>query len=213
MGRLVEFFYEAGMLARTPRTGYQFLGTGSEDVAAHSHRAAIIAYALAAREGANPERAAMLCLFHDLHEARTGDFNYVNKLYNTCDAPRAEHDAIEGTGLEPLLAPLLAEMAAGETPEARVAHDADQLDFICRLREEEDLGNRRATKWLTAAVQRVHTATGRELAEAIRTCDPTDWWFARPDASHWTRNPCGCESQGAAGPEPARDIFGDGRED
>ena len=35
------------MLKKTPRTGYQFLGTGKESVAEHSFRTAIIGYVLA----------------------------------------------------------------------------------------------------------------------------------------------------------------------
>ncbi|MGE4193968.1 MAG: phosphohydrolase, partial [Pseudodesulfovibrio sp.] len=34
--RIVDIFNECGMLRKTPRTGYQFLGSGSENVAEHS---------------------------------------------------------------------------------------------------------------------------------------------------------------------------------
>ena len=54
--RLADFLFEAGMLRKTPRTGYQFLGSGSENVAEHSFRAALVGYALAHMAGADPER-------------------------------------------------------------------------------------------------------------------------------------------------------------
>ena len=38
------------MLKRTPRTGWQFLGSGAESVSDHVFRTAIIAYVLASRE-------------------------------------------------------------------------------------------------------------------------------------------------------------------
>ena len=33
MKRIANFLFEAGMLKRTPRTGFQFLGSGAESVA------------------------------------------------------------------------------------------------------------------------------------------------------------------------------------
>ena len=98
--RMADFFNEAGMLRHTPRSGYAFLGSGAENVAEHSFRTAVMGYALARMAGADAARTTLLCLFHDLHEARTGDFNYVNHRYNTCRAKEALDDAVCGTGLE-----------------------------------------------------------------------------------------------------------------
>ena len=39
-----KFLYEVGMLKKTPRTGYRFLGSGEESVAEHSFRTAVIGY-------------------------------------------------------------------------------------------------------------------------------------------------------------------------
>ena len=50
MKRTAEFLFEVGMLKRTPRTGYQFLGSGGESVADHSFRTAVIGYVLASQE-------------------------------------------------------------------------------------------------------------------------------------------------------------------
>ena len=47
MKNLANFFFEVGMLKRTPRTGFQFLGSGTESVAEHIFRTAIIGYTLA----------------------------------------------------------------------------------------------------------------------------------------------------------------------
>ena len=41
---IADFLFEVGMLKRTPRSGFQFLGTGHETVAEHSLRAAVIGY-------------------------------------------------------------------------------------------------------------------------------------------------------------------------
>ncbi|MDO9081998.1 MAG: HD domain-containing protein, partial [Humidesulfovibrio sp.] len=53
MTRLADFLFECGMLRKTPRTGYQFLGTGSENVAEHSFSTAVIGFVLAQMAGAN----------------------------------------------------------------------------------------------------------------------------------------------------------------
>ena len=73
LDRLADFFNEVGMLRHTPRTGYAFLGTGQENVAEHSYRVSVMGYVLARMCDMDPARVTYLCLFHDLHEARTGD--------------------------------------------------------------------------------------------------------------------------------------------
>ena len=83
---IADFLFEVGMLKRTPRSGFQFLGTGAETVAEHSLRVAVIGYVLAKMSGKfAPEKIVLMCLFHDLVEARTGDLNYVNKRYVKAD--------------------------------------------------------------------------------------------------------------------------------
>ncbi len=197
--RLADFLFEAGMLRRTPRTGYQFLGSGAENVAEHSFRAALIGFVLAGRAGADPLKTMALCLFHDLPEARTGDFNYVNKLYNTCDSRRALADALAGTGLSATVLALHDELEAAATAEAALAQDADQIDLIANLKEELDLGNRYAAAWIEAAMERLRTEAGRELARAVATTDHAEWWFNGPDRRWWNRKN-GASAAEAAGP-------------
>lgn len=185
--RLADFVFELGMLRRTPRTGYQFLGSGAENVAEHTFRTAMIGYILARRAGADVARTVFLCLFHDVHEARIGDFNYVNRIYNTSDPVLAFTHALEGTGLREEVLDMWRELEAGETPEAKLAQDADQLDFIANLKEEQDLGNPYAAKWLAHALPRLRTDVAREFAAVIRETDQSEWWFARPDESWWRK--------------------------
>lgn len=185
--RLADFVFELGMLRRTPRTGYQFLGSGAENVAEHSFRTAMIGYILARRAGADVARTVFLCLFHDVHEARIGDFNYVNRIYNTSDPVLAFTHALEGTGLREEVLDMWRELEAGETLESKLAQDADQLDFIANLKEEQDLGNPYAAKWLAHALPRLRTDVAREFATVIRETDQSEWWFARPDESWWRK--------------------------
>ena len=185
--RVADFLFEVGMLRKTPRTGYQFLGSGNENVAEHSFRVAVIGHVLARKAGADVGRTVSLCLFHDVHEARTGDFNYVNRIYNTSRPELALAHALEGTGLREEVLGMWEELEGADSLEAQLAQDADQLDLILSLKEEKDLGNRYADKWLECAVPRLRTDMGRELAETILTTDQSDWWFIKPDKCWWTR--------------------------
>lgn len=187
LGRLADFIFELGMLRKTPRTGYQFLGSGQENVAEHSFRTAMIGYILAHRAGADPAKTVFLCLFHDVHEARIGDFNYVNKIYNSSNPEQALAHALEGTGMSHEVLSLWTELEAEETLEAQLAKDADQLDFIANLKEQGDLGNPYAAKWLEHALPRLKTDVARDLAQAVQNADISDWWFARPDKSWWRK--------------------------
>ena len=117
LGRLADFCNEVGMLRHTPRSGYAFLGSGKENVAEHSYRVSVLGYALARLAGADPARVTFLCLFHDLHEARTGDFNYVNHRYNQCRAREALEDATQGTGLAEDILGFWDELADGRSLE------------------------------------------------------------------------------------------------
>jgi len=69
-----------------------------ESIADHSLRTAIIASVLAAMEGANPERAALLSLFHDSQETRLTDIPYIARKYVT-RAPNQEGTADRTRGL------------------------------------------------------------------------------------------------------------------
>ena len=185
--RLADFFNEVGMLRHTPRTGYAFLGSGKENVAEHSYRVSVMGYVLARMCGLDPARVTFLCLFHDLHEARTGDFNYVNHRYDQCQARRALEDCVDGTGLEADVLPLWDELAAGASPESVLAHDADQLDLICNLKAELDKGNAFAAQWLESAVKRLRSPEARELAEVVLRTDHNRWWYGRVEKDWWIR--------------------------
>lgn len=189
--RITEFLHEAGALRRTPRSGYQFLGSGSESVAEHSHRTSIIGYVLARLANADVARTVFICLFHDLGEARVSDHNYVNQRYVTSRERDAVADATNGTGFaddilacwdEHANAAASAASTASASPvslEGRLARDADQLDLILNLKRELDLGNPYAAKWIATATQRLRTDVAKDLCTVITTQDHTSWWAGK----------------------------------
>jgi putative hydrolase of HD superfamily len=195
MKRAVEFLFEVGMLKRTPRTGYQFLGSGGESVADHSFRTAVIGYVIASREpDADRSKVVLMCLFHDFPEARTGDHNYVNKRYVKTDEEQAVRDQVRGLPFGDEVLSLFKEFNSCDTLEARLAKDADQLDLILELKEQLDSGNPNAEDWLTYAVQRVVTETGKNMAKEILAAHSAEWWFDKK--TDWWVNGSGNQHEG-----------------
>lgn len=185
MARLADLMYEAAMLKHTPRSGFAFLGSGAESVAEHSFGAAFAGFLLAKMAGADIGKTVLMCLFHDLHEAATGDFNYVNHRYDKCDSEKALRDSLAGSGMTGAIMELWREFERKESREARLAHDADQIDMISALRREQAIGNPNAAKWLVSAVRRIGTEEGAALCEELMRTDPDHWWYDQVDISWW----------------------------
>lgn len=184
---VANFLFEVGMLKRTPRTGFQFLGSGSESVAEHIFRTTYIGYCLAKMTaGVDANKIIRMCMFHDLPEARTGDLNYVNKKYVKANETKAINDLAQTLPFGDDIKDLLTEYKEAKTPEAILAHDADQLELILCLKEYKDLGNKYADEWLSFAVKRLKTEVAKNLAETILQTDSSLWWFE--DKGDWWIN-------------------------
>lgn len=184
MDRIADFLFEIGMLKRTPRSGWQFLGSGRESVAEHSFRAAVIAYTLARLDPTvDAGKVLRMALFHDLPEARTGDLNYMNQKYVQIDEARAVEDLARGLPFGDELSALLEEFRAQATPEAVVVRDADHLEMLLQLKEHLDVGNRNAEEWIPFSLKRLRTEGARDLAQRILAGDSSAWWFDK--ASDW----------------------------
>ena len=184
MKNIANFLFEAGMLKRTPRSGFQFLGSGAESVAEHIFRTTYIGYALGMLEqNIDTDRIIKMCLFHDLPEARTGDLNYVNKKYVVADEKKAVKDLTDTVPFGRELLEIINEYEEGKTTEALLARDADQLEMILALKEYKDIGNRYAEEWLSFSLKRLRTQTAKNLAQVILETDSSLWWFS--DKGDW----------------------------
>lgn len=187
MKEIANFLFEVGMLNKTPRTGFQFLGSGKESVAEHILRTLFIGYSLCKLDPSVDElKVLRMCLVHDLPEARTGDMNYMYKKYVTVDEEKAVRELTENLPFGDEIKAVLAEFNEKKTRESLLAHDADQLGLILLLKEYGDLGNKYSREWLDYAVRRLCTDEGRKLADTILRTDWTQWWFR--DKSDWWVN-------------------------
>lgn len=180
---LARFIYEAGMLSKTPRSGLWFLGTGHQTVAEHSLRAILIGFALChLTPKANRDRVLLLCLFHDFAEGRTSDLNYVHQKYGRLAEAQAMSDLAHTIPFGKEIEGFFEEAKAKKTLEAKLTKDADNLDWIATLREEEVKGNLKAKSWISPALKRLKTPAGRQLGRLLITTHPDEWWFDEKDA-------------------------------
>jgi putative hydrolase of HD superfamily len=178
MDSIANFLFEVGMLSRTPRSGYQFLGSGEESVAEHVLRTVFVGYTLCKMdESLDESRVLKMCILHDLPEARTGDMNYVNKKYVKVDEEKAVSELTGSLFFGNDIKEAINEFNCKETREALIARDADQIALILQLKECGDLGNKYAEEWINYAMQRLTTENGKKLAERIIKTDSCMWWF------------------------------------
>ncbi len=189
---VARLFYELGQLKRTPRTGWFYAGVGKsevESVAEHSFRTAIVAYVLAALDGADPERTSILALFHDTQESRTSDIAYIGKQYLS----RPDHEQVTADQTESLpdsvRDPIRGRVTEYETQNSReavLARDADKLECLLQAREYQLHGQGEPSGWITSSIAELQTDLAKRLAETIVAMPANDWWRAVLEATDST---------------------------
>ncbi len=187
--QIADFVYETNIHSETPRSGFWFLGSGSQTVAEHLFHTAMVAYALCYLEPkADKNKAVLMALFHDIGEGRTSDHNYVHQRYGRLAEPQAVADIASGVPFGPEILALFKEEQERVSLEARLVKDADQLEWIATLRGEEVKGNAKAREWIGFAVQRLKTAPAKKLVKVLLKTHPDAWWFHGGDAWFIDRN-------------------------
>ena len=140
LNSIAKYFYEVGTLKHQRRTGWWRMGVRDpESVAEHSYCTAVIGYILASLEGADPEKTASICLFHDTAETRIGDLHWVAKRYiRTKEGEqKASNEQIEQLpqSIAERVGVLLREYEERSSREAQVAREADLLECLLQARE------------------------------------------------------------------------------
>lgn len=178
---IAKYLYELGQLKRVKRSGWWIAGIDNpESVAEHSFRTAIIAYILAQLEGVNPEKVAVMALFHDVGEARISDLHRIAQRYvNREDVDRK----VLEEQLERLpdkvarrLKSLFSEMEGASSNEAKVAHDADILECLVQAREYQALGYSDVGDWISNCQAALSTESAKSIADECLKVQPKDWW-------------------------------------
>jgi putative hydrolases of HD superfamily len=197
---LAEFLYEMGLLKRSKRTGWWLAGIHNpESIADHSFRTAVIGALLAVMEGADPGKTALLCLFHDSQESRTGDIPSVGKWYVTTSA-NVDITASQVAACPPQVAEavhsIVKEYEDHESVEASIAWDADKLECLVQAREYQAQGYQDVPSWIETAAAALRTVSAKQLADACLHVPPRQWWKGFAD-KHYR-----CESQRATNTRP-----------
>jgi putative hydrolase of HD superfamily len=168
-----------GLLKRYKRTGWSLAGVPSpESVADHSFRASVVASVIAAMEGADPQRAAFLALWHDSQETRTTDIPHLTRNY--VSAARNEQVTQDQVApLPPAVAGMISaavtEYEAGETLEARCARDGDKLDCLLQAREYQEQGHANVQPWIDSSVAALATSAAKQIAHEAIAQNSLSW--------------------------------------
>ena len=181
MKNISKFLYEIGLLKHVKRSGWWLAGIRDpESVAEHSHRAAAIAYLLAVMEKADPERAACIALFHDIHEARVSDLHKVGQRYVEWSDVEELAIADQLSGLPRAMAGRLQGLKSAfqqkKSKEAVIARDADYLECLVQACEYRAQGNTSVEDWITNCRKRLATKSARRLGDECVRTDPQLWW-------------------------------------
>jgi putative hydrolase of HD superfamily len=176
---ITRFAYEIGLLKRYPRTGWFVLGVPDpESIADHCFRASLLASLIAAMEGADPERAAFLAMWHDSQETRITDLPHLTKPYVT----KMSNESVTAAQVGSLPAPMAAmirgavgEYEADETLEAKCAHDADKLECLLQAREYGDQGYRNVKPWIDSSMENLRTISAKQLADEALSQASFEW--------------------------------------
>ncbi len=178
---ITKYLYEMGHLKHLKRSGWWRIGVREpESVAEHSYRTAIIGYILASLEGADPEKTASICLFHDTAEARIGDLSWVAKRY--LQVKEGEKAALqEQTEQLPQkiadrIVTLTNEYNERTSQEAQLAREADILECLLQAREYEMSGYTKGLEWAKMCRDGLQYSTARNLADTCLTNDTGDWF-------------------------------------
>ena len=178
-----KFFSEVNMLKRLEHVGFKLAGVEKTDsLADHTLASAQIAYVLGFLEGADPEKCAVINLFHDNHETRIGDHNKVSARYLDTDEAETTAELEQFTNLpeelQKRIIGLLEEKRARGTKEGIVAQDADWLETAIQAKIYLDRGFIGCQDWIDNVEKALETVSAKEILELIKNDDDFTncWW-------------------------------------
>lgn len=161
--------------------------TITENISEHSLETAFIAHVLAlyrnVRFGGSvdPERCALLAMYHDVTEIITGDLPTPVKYYNS--EIKAQYDKVEKMAEEKLLSYLPDDLRGyyssllGKTPEEAelwtLVKAADKLSALIKCIEERQMGNGDFSEAEKSTIKAIHQMKLPEAEEFLREFFPS----------------------------------------
>jgi len=175
--KIINFLFEIASLRRITRSHRQFIDNANDNIADHSFRAAIIGMILAKMENCDENKVLKMCLFHDLAEARTGDANFINKLYGTLRHAEAIRDQTENLPIADEIREILKEFGERQSKESIVCKDADNLDQMLLQQEYFYKDGKNSRIWQTHTERFLITESAKKIAAGIKNANPFEWLY------------------------------------
>lgn len=172
--KITNLIFEAAVVKRLKRTGWQILGDNEESIGEHSFMTAVVSYILAQQMKLSIEKILLMSLFHDFHESRTGDMDKINKLYLTRNEGQANKDIF--ASVDPNLLEMVNEYECKKTIEAKVVYEANIIVLLVELKRLEENGNIHAREWITKNSDRLRLPESIKLTKALLSANTQDWW-------------------------------------
>ncbi len=179
MKRDIEFLFEIGCFRYVQRTWKRFYNPDVANTTEHTFRVMWIAITLAKYEkNINHEKLLKMAMIHDIPESRTGDVDYVSRLYTARNEKSAGEDIFEGTIHHDALA-LFEEYEKRESIESKIIKDADTLDVELEIVEQNFRGHAIGSIWNEKRKNQVFTTLTTKTAQKfwvnIHKINPHSW--------------------------------------
>ncbi len=158
----------------------QFVGRKFANLTEHTYRVIWIALLIAKYlKDVNLEKVIIMAMIHDLGEIRSSDINYINSGYTKTKSDASLKQTIEKVSINKKLIKIWDELIDRNSVEAKIVKDADKLDTIMELQEQEALGMQIAKEWklknLERLIGKLNSDYANDLLITILQSDPNSW--------------------------------------
>ncbi len=185
MKNIIKYFSEIFMLKRVKRNGWKLAGVPMslcETIGEHEIVMAKIAYVLGEMEGLDPEKCALIALFHDDGEIRIEDQTKIASRYIVKGG--AEMNALKDQvanlpqGLGEKIVSLVSQEEKRNTREGIVVKDADWLEVALQAKIYLEQGFMGCQDWIDNVEKALETKSAKEiLAEIKKEEDFVNCWW------------------------------------
>lgn len=182
--QILNLISQTGSLMNMKRSHHRHFGESFDTIASHSFQTSVIAYIVCRMENLSNKDAmktTTMAIFHDISEARTGDFGYIEKHYATIDEEKAVNTQYRSLDFGNDLKELFDEYEARESIIAKCVKDADSLSQMYVEWMLMYQGNKLAERWFLSdfndRVPALKTESAKKIAYQMKESTPQDWWW------------------------------------
>jgi len=176
----IDFLYEISSLKFIQRNWVQFVGYAFSNLLEHLFRTVWLTIILSSYEKKiNIPDAIITAMIHDLHEIRGCDVNYISSQYVRRDKQKAIKQTLKNTSIKKEILSFWKKFENQTSKEAKLVKDADSLEPILELKEQESLGVDITKTWLELNIKRLkknlNTKTAKLFLKQIIKSNPHNW--------------------------------------